>query len=56
LTVAADDLGVTVRVVPAEEWIHGETKGTCEQLSLVDAQTLVEVRDRKNVIHLQAQC
>ena len=48
LTVAADDLGVTVRIVPAEEWTHGEAKGICEQLSLVDVQPLVEVRDREN--------
>jgi hypothetical protein len=44
----ADDLGVTVRIVPAEEWTHGEAKGICEQLSLVDVQPLVEVRDREN--------
>ena len=48
LTVADDDLGVTVRIVPAEEWTHGEAKGICEQLSLVDVQPLVEVRDREN--------
>jgi len=48
LTATADDLGVTVRIVPAEEWTHGEAKGICEQLSLVDVQPLVEVRDRAN--------
>jgi len=48
LTTAADDLGVTVRIVPAEEWTHGEARGICEQLSLVDVQPLVEVRDREN--------
>jgi hypothetical protein len=48
LTAAADDLGVTVRIVPEEEWTHGEAKGICEQLSLVDVQPLVEVRDRAN--------
>jgi len=37
-----------VRIVPAEEWTHGEAKGICEQLSLVDVQPLVEVRDREN--------
>jgi len=46
LTDAADEIGVTVRIVPAEEWTHGEAKGICEQLSLVDVQPLVEVRDR----------
>jgi hypothetical protein len=48
LTAAADELGVTVRIVPAEEWTHGEAKGICEQLSLVDMQPRVEVRDREN--------
>ena len=44
LTAAADALGVTVRIVPAEEWTHGEAKGICEPLSLVDMQ------DRKSVV------
>jgi hypothetical protein len=48
LTGAADELGVTVRIVPEAEWTHGEAKGICEQLSLVDIQPLVEVRDREN--------
>jgi len=39
---------VTVRIVPEKEWTHGEAKGICEQLSLVDVQPLVEVRDREN--------
>jgi hypothetical protein len=37
-----------VRIVPAEKWTHGEANGICEQLSLVDVQPLVEVRDREN--------
>ncbi|WP_226023966.1 ArdC-like ssDNA-binding domain-containing protein [Halomicrobium salinisoli] len=45
---AADELDVTVRVVPQEEWTHGAAKGVCEQLSLIDAQPIVEVRDRAN--------
>jgi len=48
LTDAADDLGVTVRIVPDEEWTHGEAKGICEQVQLSDMQPLVEVRDREN--------
>ena len=48
LTGAADKLGVTVRIVPEAEWTHGEANGICEQLSLVDVQPLVEVRDREN--------
>jgi hypothetical protein len=48
LIETADELGVTVRIVPEKEWTHGEAKGICEQLSLVDVQPLVEVRDREN--------
>jgi len=48
LTDASDELGVTVQIIPADEWTHGEAKGICEQLSLVDMQPRVEVRGRKN--------
>ena len=48
LTDAADDLGVTLRIIPEEDWTHGEAKGICEQLSLVDMQPRVEVREREN--------
>jgi hypothetical protein len=48
VTGAAETLGVTVRIVPEAEWAHGEAKGICEQVSLVDMQPLVEVRDREN--------
>lgn len=48
LTDIADELGVTVRIVPEGEWTHGEAKGICEQLSLVDMQPRVEVRAREN--------
>ncbi|SDR16525.1 hypothetical protein SAMN05216278_3850 [Halopelagius longus] len=48
LTDAADDLGVTVQIVPEREWSPGEAKGICERLSLADAKPLVEVRDREN--------
>jgi len=52
LTGVADELGVTVRVVPEAEWTHGEANGICEQLSLVDVQPLVGVRDRANEANL----
>jgi len=39
---------VTVQIIPADEWTHGEAKGICEQLSLVDMQPRVEVQGRKN--------
>ena len=29
LTDAADDLGVTVKIVDADEWKHGEAMGVC---------------------------
>ena len=45
---AADELSVTVRIVSAENWSHGDAKGVCKQHSLIDAQPLVEVRDRAN--------
>ncbi len=48
LTDIADELGVTVRIVPEDEWTHGEAKGICEQLSLADMQPRVEVRAREN--------
>ena len=44
----ADDLEVTARIVPADEWEHGEAKGVCERLALVDARPVVAVRDRAN--------
>ncbi len=48
LTNAADELDVTIRVVPQAEWTYGAARGVCEQLSLIDAQPIVEVRDRAN--------
>jgi len=48
LTAADDDLGGTVRIIPEEEWSHGEAKGVCERVSLVDVKPLVEARDREN--------
>ncbi|EJN56864.1 M78 family metallopeptidase domain-containing protein [Halogranum rubrum] len=48
LTDAADELGVTVRIVPEEKWSHGSARGICQRLSLIDVQPLVEVKDRAN--------
>ncbi|RKD88638.1 M78 family metallopeptidase domain-containing protein [Halopiger aswanensis] len=45
---AADELGVTVRILPEEEWAHGEARGVCKQRSLIDMQPRVEIRDREN--------
>ncbi|RKD86248.1 M78 family metallopeptidase domain-containing protein [Halopiger aswanensis] len=52
LTDVADELGVTVRIVPEAEWTHGEVKGICKQRSLIDMQPRVEVRDRENTADL----
>jgi len=52
LTVAADELGVTVRIISESEWTHGEAKGVCEGLSLYDMQPRVEVRDWDNAADL----
>ncbi|MFC7157748.1 ArdC-like ssDNA-binding domain-containing protein [Halomarina halobia] len=48
LTAAADSLGVTVRIVDADEWVHGEAKGVCKQRSLHDLRPVVEAKARAN--------
>ncbi|GAA0234642.1 ArdC-like ssDNA-binding domain-containing protein [Haladaptatus pallidirubidus] len=45
---AADDLGVVVRIVDADDWEHGKAKGVCKQWSLYELQPIVEVKDRVN--------
>ncbi len=45
---AADELGVTVRIVDADDWEHGKAKGVCKQRSLYDLQPIVEVKARAN--------
>ena len=48
LTEAADELGVTVQIVEANEWEHGGTKGVCTQRSLYDLTPVVEAKVRTN--------
>jgi hypothetical protein len=48
LQKAADDLGVTVRIVDADDWEHGKAKGVCKYRSLYDLQPVVEVKARAN--------
>jgi len=48
LTDAADDLGVTVRIVDAAEWEHGDAKGVCTQRSVHDLTPVVEAKARPN--------
>jgi hypothetical protein len=45
---AADELGVTVRIVDVGDWEHDKAKGVCKQRSLYDLQPIVEVKDRVN--------
>ncbi|MFC4360186.1 ImmA/IrrE family metallo-endopeptidase [Halobium salinum] len=48
LTDAADDLGVTVRIVDADEWKHGDAKGVCKQRDIHDFTPIVEAKGRTN--------
>ncbi|ELZ28962.1 LtrC-like protein [Halogeometricum pallidum JCM 14848] len=48
LTEVGEELGVTVRIIDADEWKYGEAKGVCKQRSLHDLTPIVEVKDRTN--------
>jgi hypothetical protein len=48
LTDAASDLGVTVRIVEADDWEHGDAMGICESRSLHDLQPVVKAKAREN--------
>ncbi len=48
LKEAADELGVKVRIVDANDWDHGDAKGVCKYRSLHDLQPVVEARARAN--------
>ncbi|WP_336361761.1 DUF955 domain-containing protein [Haladaptatus sp. ZSTT2] len=48
LTAAADELGVTVRIVDADEWEHGDAKGVCKQRDIHDFTPIVEAKGRTN--------
>ena len=48
LIEAAEDLGVTVRIVAETEWSHGEAKGVCRPLRGSEREALVKVIDRSN--------
>lgn len=52
LTDAAEDLGVTARVVPEAEWSQGNAKGVCTQQCGSGSRALIKVRDRSNRAHL----
>ncbi|MFC4451964.1 ImmA/IrrE family metallo-endopeptidase [Halorussus aquaticus] len=45
---AADELGVTVRIVDADDWDYGDAKGVCKYRSLHDLQPVVEAIARSN--------
>jgi len=44
---AASDLDVEVRIVDAEEWVHGKAEGICKPRGS-DERPVVEIRDREN--------
>jgi hypothetical protein len=48
LTAAADDLGVTVQIVDAAEWEHGDAKGICKHRSRDNDRPVVEAKAREN--------
>ncbi|WP_433630051.1 ArdC-like ssDNA-binding domain-containing protein [Halomicrococcus sp. NG-SE-24] len=48
LTEAADELGVTVHIVDADEWDHGDAKGVCKQRDIHDFTPIVEAKARTN--------
>ena len=45
---AAADIGVTVRIVDAADWEHGDAKGVCKYRSQRDLQPVVEAKARAN--------
>jgi hypothetical protein len=45
---AAADIGVTVPIVDADEWKHGDAKGVCKYRSKRDLQPVVEAKARSN--------
>lgn len=45
---AAADIDVTVRIVDADEWEHGDAKGVCKYRSKRDLQPIVEAKARSN--------
>ncbi|WP_114578457.1 ArdC-like ssDNA-binding domain-containing protein [Saliphagus sp. LR7] len=48
LLESADSLGVETRIVPPDEWSHGEAKGVCKRRSMMTMRPKVEVKDRKS--------
>ena len=44
----AADIGVTVRIVSADEWEHGDAKGVCKYRRKRDLQPVVEAKARVN--------
>ena len=48
LTDVADNLGVTVEIVDADEWEHGEAMGVCQYEYAADQRPLVKAKARSN--------
>ncbi len=47
LTDLADEVGVTVRIVPDGEWSHDDADGVCQWPDSRDGDPVVEIRDRE---------
>jgi len=48
LTEVAEDLGVAVRIVEADEWEYGEAMGVCKYRCIHSFQPVVEAKARSN--------
>jgi hypothetical protein len=48
LTTVAEELSVSVEIVPEQEWEHGSATGVCQGLGVPDGTPRVEVRNRGN--------
>jgi len=52
LTEVAEDLGVTVRIVEAEEWVYGEAMGVCKYRCIYSFHPVVEAKAQANQANL----
>ncbi|WP_114579036.1 ArdC-like ssDNA-binding domain-containing protein [Saliphagus sp. LR7] len=48
LLESADQLEIETRIIPSDEWNHGEATGVCTRRSVMTMHPRVEVKDREN--------
>ena len=48
LVDVADDLDVSVEVIPSDHWERGSTEGVCKRTGERESELTIEVRDREN--------